>query len=176
MGPGMMGGHGGYGPGSGRMGGYGMGPGMMGGGNGAYGMGPGMMGDDGAYGMGPGMMTNGYGMGPIRRLDLTDAQRAKINSFADGLRRQHWAIMGKILDDEAKLRDLTSTAEPDSKAVGAQYADISKLRQEMLEAHVNAMNQARAVLTKDQRDQLDRWRRAGWGMGGSGADPDGQSP
>jgi hypothetical protein len=58
MGPGMMGGYGGYG-------GYGMGPGMMGG-YGGYGMGPGMMGGYGGYGMGPGMMGGygGYGMGP----------------------------------------------------------------------------------------------------------------
>jgi hypothetical protein len=54
MGPGMMGGYGGYG--------YGMGPGMMGG-YGGYGMGPDMMGGGHGYGMGPGMM-GGYGMGP----------------------------------------------------------------------------------------------------------------
>jgi hypothetical protein len=90
MGPGMM--HGGYGMGPGMMGhhqmmhgGCGMGPGMMGYGeqgmmghhqmmHGGYGMGPGMMGYGGqgmmghhqmmhgGYGMGPGMM--GYGMGP----------------------------------------------------------------------------------------------------------------
>jgi hypothetical protein len=84
MGPGMMGGwggYGGYGMGHGMMGGwggygqgYGMGPGMMGGWGGygqGYGMGPGMMGGWGGYGMGPGMMYGwgggygpGYGRGP----------------------------------------------------------------------------------------------------------------
>jgi hypothetical protein len=68
MGPGMMGGQGGWfcpycGQYIGPRGGYGMGPGMMGG-NGGYGMGPGMMGGYGGYGMGPGMMGPGYGTGP----------------------------------------------------------------------------------------------------------------
>jgi len=82
MGPGMMGGQGGYGMvapaqpnrgGSGQWnycpycgrplprGGYGMGYGMMG--RGSYGMGPGMMGQGGYGMMGPGMMgRGGYGM------------------------------------------------------------------------------------------------------------------
>lgn len=178
------------GVGPGMMGHGGMGPGMMDGGDGPCGMGPGMMGDDGdrmgpggmggwgGHGMGPGMMMNGYGMGPIWRLDLTDAQRAKINSIADTLRRQHWAIMGKIMDHQAKLRDLTSAAEPDPKAVGAEYGNISKLRQEMIETHVVAMNQARAVLSNEQRDQFDRWRRAHGGAAYThdGAGQQGRAP
>ena len=177
MGPGMMGGYGDYGMGPGMMGGsggYGMGPGMMGG-SGGYGMGPGMMGGYGGYGMGSGMM-GGYGMGPLWMLDLSDAQRAKINAIADSLRKKHWAIMGQIQDDEAKLRDLYAASEPDPKGVGSVYAHISKLRQEMLEAHVQAMNQARAVLTPEQRNQFDRWRREGrgpgdWGSGGGHRSP-----
>ncbi len=170
MGPGMMGGYGGYGMGPEMMGG----PGMMGG-YGGYGMGPGMMGGYGGYGMGPGMM-GGYGMGPIWMLNLSDAQRTKINGIADALRKKHWAIMGQIQDDEAKLRDLSSASEPDPKAIGAVYAHTSKLRQEMLEAHVQATNQARAVLTPEQRNQLDQWRReggppGGWNWGGGRPGP-----
>jgi Spy/CpxP family protein refolding chaperone len=124
-------------------------------------MGPGMM---GGYGMGPGMM-GGYGMGPIWALDLSDAQRAKITSIADALRKKHWAIMGQILDEQAKLRDLYAKSEPDPKAVGAVFADISKLHQAMLEAHVQAMNQARGVLTPEQKTELDNRRRHGWEAG-----------
>jgi Spy/CpxP family protein refolding chaperone len=161
---GMMNDDGDYGMGPGMMGGdagYGMGSGMMGG-DAGYGMGSGMMGGDAGYGMGSGMMS-GYGMGPIWMLDLSDPQRAKVNAIGDQLRKTHWTIMGKILDEQTKLRDLNSQAEPDPKAVGAVYASISRLRQEMVEAHVQATNRARAVLTKEQRETYDTWRRDGRG-------------
>ncbi len=137
MGPGMMGG---YGDGYGMMGGQGMGPGMMGG----YG-GPGMMG--------------GQGMGPYAMLNLSDDQRSKINKIHDAERKQHWAIMGKMMDVENKQRDLLAQSEPDPKKVGAAYAEMAKLRQQMLETHVQANNDMQKVLTKEQREQMQQWHR-----------------
>ena len=90
--------------------GYGwMGPGMM------DGQGYGMM---GGQGMGPGMM-GGYGMGPYAMLSLSDDQRSKINKIHDAERKQHWAIMGKMMDVENKQRDLLAENEPDPKKAGA---------------------------------------------------------
>ena len=136
--------------------GYGwMGPGMMGG----YGHGYGMMGDYGSgYGMGSGMM-GGYGMGPYAMLDLSDDQRSKINKIHDAERKQHWAIMGKMMDVENKQRDLLAQSEPDPKKVGAAYAEMAKLRQQMLETHVQANNDMQKVLTKEQREQMQQWHR-----------------
>ena len=155
MGPGMMGGYGG---------GYGMGPGMMGGYGGGYGMGPGMMGGYGGYGMGPGMM----GYGALNGLDLSDEQRSKIDKIFDAERKQHWGIMGQMLEAQNKLRDLYNADQPDPKKVGAAYGQIAKLRQQMLETHVQASNQVQQVLTKEQREQLQQWRRGGWGWGQRG--------
>jgi Spy/CpxP family protein refolding chaperone len=176
MGPGMMwgGGYGGgYGMGPGMMGGYGMGPGMMGG-YGGYGMGPGMMwggGYGGGYGMGPGMM-GGYGMGPgmmgfgaMANLGLTDEQRTKINNILDTERKQHWAIMGQMMEEQSKMRDLYSVDEPDPKKVGAAYAQLAKLQQQMLETHIQASNQMQQVLTKEQREQLRQWSGGKWSAG-----------
>jgi Spy/CpxP family protein refolding chaperone len=162
MGPGMMGGHGGYG----------MGPGMMGGGYG-YGMGPGMMGGYRGYGMGPGMM-GGYGMGPgamsgYSALKLSDEQRTKINKIRDQERKEHWAVMGHMLDAQSKLRDLYNTEKPDPKKVGAAYGELAKLRQQMIEAHVQAQNDIHDVLTKEQRDQLGNRCHGGWGPHGPAA-------
>src|SRR5512139_1020580 len=104
MGPGMMGGYG-MGPG---WGGNGMGPGMMGGGWGpGYGMGPGMM---GGYGMGPGW--GGYG--PQGMPDLSADQRAKIGKIQDETRRKNWALMGQMMDEQAKLRDLYDAPKRES--------------------------------------------------------------
>ncbi len=156
--------YGGYGP-------YGMGPGMMWGGGG---YGPGMM---GGYSTGPGMV---WGYGAFNELNLSDEQRAKIEKIFDTERNQHWAIMGKMLEEQDKLRDLYNANEPDPKKVGAAYGQIAKLRQQMLETHVQASNQAQQVLTKEQREQWQQWRRGGWGWGrrgpGAGQQPGAPGP
>lgn len=191
MGPGMMGGYGpgygmmgGYGPGYGMMRGYGMGPGMMGG----YGPGYGMMG--GYYGMGPGMMGWGYGMmGPgmmggygmgwgmmggagLYGIDLSSAQRDKINKILDAERKQHWAAMSAMMEARIKMRDLYDVDRPDPKKIGAAYADIAKLNQQLLESSVRSGNEIRNVLTKEQREQLRQWRHGGWGWGPRGSASD----
>jgi Spy/CpxP family protein refolding chaperone len=122
MGPWMMGG---YGPGYGM--GYGMGPGMMGG----YGMGPWMMGGYGrGYGMGPWMMGGygrGYGYG-YNALDLSDAQRQKIEKIQEEAWNSQWEVMNKM-----------------HEAISQTWVDAQK--------------KIDAVLTKKQREQLQR----GWG-------------
>ncbi len=168
------GGAGGYGPGygygygmgegmgPGMMGGYGMmhGPGMMGG----YGMmhDPGMMGGEGMM-YGPGMM----GMGPVWMLNLTDEQRAKISKLQGELRKKQWATMGQIMDERQKLFELYSADSPDAKKVGAVYGKIFDLRRQMIEAAIDTQNHTQALLTKEQRAQLDQWRH-GWGAGPGG--------
>ncbi|MFZ1909624.1 MAG: hypothetical protein WAU52_11140 [Burkholderiales bacterium] len=117
MGPWMMGG---YGPG------YGMGPGMMGGYGAGYGMGPWMMGGYGGYGMGPGMM-GGYGGYGYNPLNLSDAQRTKIQKIQEDAARSQWEIMNKM-----------------HEAISQGWQDAQK--------------KIDAVLTKEQREQLQR----GW--------------
>ncbi|HEX8980594.1 MAG TPA: Spy/CpxP family protein refolding chaperone [Parasulfuritortus sp.] len=162
MGPGMMGGYGGgYG--------YGMGPGMMGGYGGGYGMGPGMMGGyGGGWGMGPGMMGGYGGMGMMgaylgSELNLTDAQQAKINKIMDETRKQHWALMGAMMDQQVRLRDLSAAPKQDDAAIGAAYKSLSQLQQQMFETMVGAQKRMDAVLTKEQREQLRNYWHRGWG-------------
>lgn len=165
MGPGGMMGMGGpgmMGQGSGGMGmmsgGMGMCPGMMGSGMG----GMGMMG--GGMGMGGGMM----GMGPMAMLNLSDEQRAKLNKIQDGLRKQHWETMGKMMDEQAGLRDLHDADAPDAKKIGAVYERIQALQRQNMVASIEAQNKMRAVLTKEQQEQLKQMRRGGMPMGGPG--------
>jgi len=132
---------------------------MMGGGMGMMGGGMGMMGG------GMGMMGGGMGMGPLYMLDLSDEQRTKINKISDEVRMKHWATMGKIMEEQSKLRDLLQVDTPDPKKVGAAYGAIAQHQRQMVEAHVQARNQAEQVLSKEQREQLRNWHR---GMGGRG--------
>ena len=165
MGPGMMGG---YGPGYGMMGGYGgygMGPGMMGGMMGGYGMGFGMMGM-----MGPWMM----GYGEIYGLDLSDAQRTKIDKILDSERKQHWSVMGGMMEAQYKLRDLYEADPLNANKIVGVYRDIAKMQEQLIKSQVDAQNQIRNVLTKEQRAQLREWRRGGWGWGPRGRAHDGR--
>lgn len=168
MGPRMMGGQGSscgmMGGSQGGMGMMGMGSGMMGDGYGSMGMMGGMMGGYGGDGMGPGMMD----YGALYGLDLNDDQRGKIKKILDNERKQHWAVMGKMMDEQNKLRDLYETDQPDPKKVGVVYGAIAKLRQQMLETHIEAHNQIQNVLTPEQREQWRQWKRSGWGGGPRG--------
>lgn len=131
------------------------------------GSGMGMMGG----GMGPGscgMMGNGMGMagsGSFGKLDLTAEQRSKINKIQDDLRRQHWAVMGKIMDEQAKLRDLYAEDLLDAKKITAVSDAIHTLRKQMIESQIDAVNRMRDILTKEQREQFNKLQRGGGMMG-----------
>lgn len=134
----------------------GMGPGMMGGYS--YGMGPGMMGGDG-YGMGPDMMGGGYRFG--RELGLTNDQVAKINQIRDEIRRMHWSLMGAMMDEHAKLRDLYAAPKRDNAAIDDAYKTLGKLQRQMVESSLDARKRMDAVLTKEQREKLRSYGRSG---------------
>lgn len=190
MGPGMMGGFGsgGFGMGPGMMGGYGMGPGMMGGygPGGGYGMGPGMMGGYGAQGMGPGMMgpgmMGGYGaqgmgpgmmgpgmMGPgmmggygaYAGLNLSDEQRAKIAEIQQDVSRKQWELMGKMREQGFQMHRFDAPGTADDSAARKAYQAMADARKAMFENSLDARKRVDAVLTKEQREQMQRNRGCG---------------
>jgi len=148
MGPGMMGGYGG---------GYGMGPGMMGGYGGGYGMGPGMMGGyGGGYGMGPGMM-GGYG--GWYGLNLNDEQRSKISEIQRELFGKHWELMGKMHQQGGLMDEAYASGKFDEKAARKAFDAMSEARKQMFEASLQAYKRIDALLTPEQRKQLQgNWR------------------
>lgn len=142
---------------------------MMGGGMG-------MMGGRG-MGMGPGMgMGMMGGIGPYSLLDLTSDQQSKINKIHDEARRKNWGTLGKMQDEQAKLRDLYAADKRDPKAISAVVASIQALERQILEVRLDAHNRMEALLTDAQREQLKQWGR-GMGpgmrgmMGGPGPGP-----
>jgi Spy/CpxP family protein refolding chaperone len=143
-----------YGMGPGMMHGYGMGgmgPGMMGG----YGMGPGMM---GGYGMGSGMM-GGYGMGPQGLSDLSAEQQAKMTRIQDETRKKHWELMGQLMEEENRLRDLYHAPQRDSAAISNAHKKVSELQRRMYETAADAHKRMESALTKEQKERSWRfWR------------------
>ena len=156
-GPGMMGGYGGHGMGPGMMSGYGgngMGAGMMGG-YGGNGMGSGMMGSYDGHGMGPAMMY-GYGGDMLGGINLTDDQREKVTKIQEGLSTKHWELMGKMQQQQFVLREQLASGKADDAAIGKGYKNMESLRQQMRASGADAQKQMDAVLTKSQREQLER--------------------
>lgn len=148
---------------------YHMGPGMMGGG---YGMGQGMMWEGAAMGrhMGPGMM-GAYGMGHgmmggrmwlYDSLDLTDEQQTKINKIQDETRKTHWGLVGKMMDQQAELRDLHAAPNQDAAAIDKAYKNLGQMQQKMYETSVDAQKRMEAILTKEQQEKLRTYSRRGW--------------
>lgn len=129
------------------------------GGYGYGGWGPhhGMM---GSYGMmsGYGMM-GGYGMHRFGGLDLSAEQTSKIDKIRDDTRKKHWDLMGKMMDESARLRDLRNAEKPDPAAIGKQYAKIQDMQRQMLEQSIDAENRIEALLTKEQKEQFRKMRR-----------------
>ncbi|KAI5915634.1 Spy/CpxP family protein refolding chaperone [Thauera sp. 2A1] len=135
------------------------------GGGPGYGMGPGMMWGPGAGG--PGRMGPGMGIGPMggywgRGLDLSDEQRSKVNAIQDEVRKQHWGLMGSMMDEQSRLRDLYEAAKPDSAAIEQAYKRIGELQQKMFESSIDAHKRMDAVLTDEQRKQMHSLWRRGW--------------
>jgi Spy/CpxP family protein refolding chaperone len=145
MGPGMMGGMGMMGSGMG-MGGMGM-------------MGPGM-GDMGMMGHGDtGAMMHRHWMHALASLDLSDQQQKQIDQIRFKVRKDHWQTQGKMIDAQAQMRDAWASDTPDPKKVGAAFEAMAKLKREIIETDVAALNQIRQLLTDEQREKLKHWMR-----------------
>lgn len=114
----------------------------------------------GGYGMGPGMM-GGYGANAPGALNLTDDQREKATKIQEALFTKHWELMGKMQEQQFKLRELLASGRADDAAIGKAYKNIEGLRQQMWASGADAHKQMDAVLTKEQRDQLQRAGRRG---------------
>jgi Spy/CpxP family protein refolding chaperone len=137
--PGMAPGWGGYGMGPG-WGGYGAGPGW-----GGAGMG-GMMGVPGM-----GRMMGSRGMGPMSASGpvLTEEQKASINKIHDETRKLHCNLIGELMDQQAKLRDLNNALNPDQAAIEATAKEITNLRQRLIDTAMEAHKQMRADIAEE---------------------------
>lgn len=126
--------------------------------------GPGMRwtrkGHGGGAGMGHGMgMGRGMGMhrgmaGAFARLELTDAQKAKMADLHE--RQQRRAIQARADMQLARmdLHKLMKADSPNAPAINAQIDKMSKMRADMQKGHVGTFLEARAMLTPEQQKQL----------------------
>ena len=135
--------------------------GMMGGGH------MGMMGGGDHRGMMGNMMGGGGHMGMMNKykgLGLSDEQKQQMSDIKYKLRKEHWAIMGQMIDQHAALQKAYAGDRPDPAAVGAVYGKIFDLKRQMIEARLAAKNSAKDVLTEEQRAQMKKMKHKRGGM------------
>jgi Spy/CpxP family protein refolding chaperone len=144
------------GPGYGMMGpgggpGYGMmGPGYGVPGAGGYGHGYGMPG----MGMGPGM----WGGTASLPANLSAEQRTKIADIQRDVRKRQWPLMQQM--HELMWND--GTSEPgalDEQAQRRDYDRVAALQKQMFETMLESRKRIDAVLTPQQREEMQRARR-----------------
>jgi Spy/CpxP family protein refolding chaperone len=112
-----------------------------------------MMGEPGM--MGGGMM--GLWGWEQRLPDLSADQRKKITGIRRELRTKQFALMDKMHDDMATVNTYRG-GKFDEQAARKAYDLMEKTHRQMFENSLDAQKRIDALLTPQQRQQLERWR------------------
>ena len=117
---------------------------------------------------------NGY-PGPLHvlelkdRLKLTADQDAKMQAMLAAMFAESRPKSARLLESEAKLRQLFASGRADEAAVRSAAADVEKARTEVRLVHLLFHLKTREVLTEEQRRL---YHEARWGEHGSMRLPD----
>jgi len=121
---------------------------------------------------------NGY-PGPLHvlelkdRLKLTTDQEAKMHAMLAAMFAESKPKSARLLESEAKLRQLFAGSRADEAAVKAAVTEVEKARTEVRLVHLLTHLKTREVLTDEQRRL---YHEARWGEQGSMRTSDGGSP
>lgn len=117
-----------------------------------------------------GAWTMGAGIGRFLQIpDLTSEQRQQLVDRGRQLQRQLLQLEGKALEARFALQDAAGIDTPDPKAVGRALQNVYAVRTQMVEATITAANDARGMLTDEQREAVSKRSMgpgAGMSMGG----------
>lgn len=112
---------------------------------------------------------NGY-PGPLHvlelkdRLKLTADQEAKMQAMLGAMFAESKPRSARLLESEAKLRQLFASGRADEAAVKAAVADVEKARADVRLVHLLAHLKTREILTEEQRRL---YHEARWGEHGA---------
>ena len=99
-------------------------------------------------------MGGGHGLGrkALSRLNLTDAQQTQIRSIHEAARQRTQA-------QSDELSRLFETRRGGGQLTAEQQARAEQLRNELRATHESVNQQVLAVLTAEQRTQLEQWKQ-----------------
>jgi Spy/CpxP family protein refolding chaperone len=92
----------------------------------------------------------------IERLNLSEAQRTKLDDLLDTERRKTIRTEGDLRIAELDLQKRVESDKPDTDAIDEAIARLGGLRTELLKARVATLVAFRGLLTTDQRSKLRR--------------------
>ena len=106
----------------------------------------------------------GFGPGPERiermagKLDLSDEQRDAIRAIADKARPSFREYGDSLRDNREKLRELAQADDADQAAIRALADAQGDTMADMIVLRTDLMREVRAVLTPEQREELENKR------------------
>ena len=124
-----------------------------------YGKGAAMMGGyGGSYGMGPGMMS-GCDNAAYAGLDLTPEQHKAIAGIHEQASKAMWQLMGAVHGHGHHMQGMFGLGPLDEAETRKSFQAMADAQKAMFELQLNTRKKLEAVLTKDQREKLNRhWR------------------
>jgi len=94
------------------------------------------------------------------RLDMTEQQRAEIKAMLDDSRQQMANLREQMRENRIQLRDLAGKTDFDETAVRSIADEQGDLKAETIVLRARQRHEMKAVLTDEQRVQLDEmWKR-----------------
>ena len=118
-------------------------------------MGPGMMGGYGMMGPGMGMMGPGMMGGYTGIPDLTKEQADKIDRIRDDLAKKETPLTQQLFEERRKLQDMYASGA-DPATLDQAYKKTADLERQVFNARADAQKRMNAVLTKQQRERMQR--------------------
>jgi Spy/CpxP family protein refolding chaperone len=116
-----------------------------------------------------------YHRGILRKLNLSDEQRAKMEDLWVSVQREVRPLREKMFDASVELRRLWLEASPDEHKINAAQKEIRKVRETISDKMTSMRLEMRNILTPEQNKKLagSRWdwgRNRGMGYGPRGGE------
>lgn len=113
-------------------------------------------------------MVYGYGRG-LDRLNLTDEQKARIETLELAHQKEVQPIREKMFDKSVELRRLWLETDPDRNKINAKQREVRALRDQLEDKRTAFRLEVNKVLTPEQKETLAAYgwgRKAGFGPRG----------
>lgn len=99
--------------------------------------------------------------GGYAALNLTNEQRAKLGDIRRDLSRKRQEVMSRMHEQDIHMHDVFALGSVDQNKARKAFDAMSVAHKEMFEASLEAGKRMNAVLTPEQREQLQQRRRGG---------------
>jgi Spy/CpxP family protein refolding chaperone len=95
-------------------------------------------------------------LGPIMRLNLSDAQRDQVKGMVDSHRDEHQAIAERARAAHDALQVAVTADQFDEGTIRARSAEVASVDADIAVAQARLRNEVLQILTADQRAQLKK--------------------